>query len=274
MILTISIIGLLLILVIVVYLSYHHIEGFVSTMNTGQLVNSLTPNTPVVFSCSAGSDVTNGIGASAYQIVMNTTVPTPTLNVSPAATGAVPTVTVSDCSMLKNTIQSAAASAGPAAASAPAPAAAAAAAPAAPAAASAPASAPAAPAAPVVPAAPADLSSGSSIVPPMGAGPAPYGAMNGTTPSHGAIPSRTDVVPQVSMSPTGQAASMLQQKSDLLKDIQKIFRNELLASRSTDASTMNTSSCAGSPSMSQGEEYNSKMIKKDSIPCWGCSLDY
>jgi hypothetical protein len=49
----------------------------------------------------------------------------------------------------------------------------------------------------------------------------------------GSSPTRTDVVPQVSLSESGYTALMLQQKSDLLKDLQKLVRNEVLANRST-----------------------------------------
>lgn len=49
----------------------------------------------------------------------------------------------------------------------------------------------------------------------------------------GSLPTRTDIVPQVSFSDNGYNALMLQQKADLLKDIQKVVRNEVLANRST-----------------------------------------
>ena len=55
-----------------------------------------------------------------------------------------------------------------------------------------------------------------------------------TTPStSGSSPTRTEVVPEVSFSDSGYNAMALQQKSDLLKDIQKVVRNEVLANRST-----------------------------------------
>jgi hypothetical protein len=96
-------------------------------------------------------------------------------------------------------------------------------------------------------------------------------------------------------------AMALKYKSDLLKDLQKVVRNELIANRMTkrfesddnDDCNMNGDSDA----MAQGREYGchrqdtyrcpknpdgscppvpdmSDYIKKDSIPCFGCSLDY
>jgi len=118
-----------------------------------------------------------------------------------------------------------------------------------------------------------------------------------TTPASNAsatYPQNNTVQPQVAVSDTGYDAMSLQQKSDLLKNIQKIFRNELIANRSTDASVMDTSSssCSDTDSTEQGQEYNkvlcpsnpngscppipdmTQYIKKDAIPCWGCSVDY
>ena len=155
--------------------------------------------------------------------------------------------------------------------------------------------APAKPVAPV-PATGSDLSKGSSIVPSSGAGPA--SALHHATAATSAMgasnaaanPRRNDVQPQVVVSDIGYDAMGLKQKSDLLSSIQKMFRNELLASRSTDASMIDPASCSSSTtdSTSQGCEYNktsdkescssepdmSKYIKKDSIPCYGCALDY
>lgn len=99
-------------------------------------------------------------------------------------------------------------------------------------------------------------------------------------------PIRQDVKPEVSLSDTGYTAMDLQNKSSLLKDIQQIVHNELTSCRNSpdnnpismqDASG---SSCSASDSVNQGEEYKrskidmSEYIKKDAIPCWGCSLDY
>lgn len=98
-------------------------------------------------------------------------------------------------------------------------------------------------------------------------------------------PSRQDVTPQVSLSDTGYTALELQNKSNMLKNIQKIVRNEIVASRNqpeNNPMAMANESCdsSGSNAMQQGNEYKrnksdmSEYIKKDSIPCWGCSLDY
>jgi hypothetical protein len=137
------------------------------------------------------------------------------------------------------------------------------------------------------PAAGSDLSKGSSLVPASGAGPAPFSSLS--TPALGAnlganaaAPRRTDVQPQNTLSETAQTAMESQGKSDFLKSIQKIIRNELLASRSTDSDMMGSSdaSCNSSDATQQGQDYMSaksdmsKYIKKDSIPCYGCSLDY
>ena len=116
------------------------------------------------------------------------------------------------------------------------------------------------------------------------------------------VPTRNDVVPQVSISGSGYNAMNLQERAELLKDIQKLVRNEVLASRSTTPvingnTTSNTAS--NTDSTAQGQEYEgscykdteyrcpknsdgtcppvpdmSEYIRKDAIPCWGCSLDY
>jgi hypothetical protein len=125
--------------------------------------------------------------------------------------------------------------------------------------------------------------------------------------ANSSMPVRNDVVPQVSISGSGYDAMTLQQKADMLKDIQKVVRNEVLASRSTtpllngNGNGNGNGSCKGngSDSTAQGQEYSdncckdteyrcpknpdgscppvpdmSQYIKKDQIPCWGCSLDY
>jgi len=132
-------------------------------------------------------------------------------------------------------------------------------------------------------------------------------ASSNTAASTAANPQRNDVQPQVAMSNTSYDAMNLKQKSDLLTNIQKMFRNELLANRSTDASIKDTSPSSSSHSSStqQGNEFNkasqkcdgssdedsyrcpknpdgscppmpdmTQYIKKDAIPCWGCSVDY
>jgi len=147
---------------------------------------------------------------------------------------------------------------------------------------------PAGPMGPPGPAAGSDLSKGSSLVPASGAGPAPFSSLS--TPAVGAnlsanaaAPQRTDVQPQNGLSETAQTAMSAQSKSDFLKSIQKMIHNELLASRSTDSNMVGASSdasCNGSDATQQGQDYMSsksdmsKYIKKDSIPCYGCTLDY
>ncbi len=159
---------------------------------------------------------------------------------------------------------------------------------------------------PVAPASKSDLSKGLSNASSSGAGFVPASQTNVATGS-ASNPQRNDIQPQVAMSDTSYDAMSLKQKSDLLSNIQKIFRNELLANRSTDSSVMDTSSssCSDSSSTQQGNEFNKKSqkgdspsdedsyrcpknpdgscppvpdmtqyIKKDAIPCWGCSVDY
>lgn len=118
--------------------------------------------------------------------------------------------------------------------------------------------------------------------------------------SSAATPRRTEVRPQVTLSDTGYTAMELKQRSDLIKDIQKIVKNELLADRATHHANTGQMDYSGqSASTMQGREYGrhsqksdynnddsdnmgntqhcpdmSNYIKKDSIPCWGCSLDY
>lgn len=119
-----------------------------------------------------------------------------------------------------------------------------------------------------------------------------------------ATPQRFDIKPEISLSPTGYDAMSLQQKSELLKDIQKVVKNELLANRLTTPLTKNRGYYDETTSTEQGKEYEynchkksednchkksddncskkseescpdmSKYIKKDEIPCWGCKLDY
>ena len=139
-------------------------------------------------------------------------------------------------------------------------------------------------------------------------GATPTGATASTgTALSAANPQRNDVQPQVTLSDTSYDAMALKQKSDLLSSIQKMFRNELLANRSTDSSVIDktTSSSSTSSSTQQGNEFNkasqkcddtsdedsyrcpknpdgscppvpdmTQYIKKDAIPCWGCSVDY
>ena len=120
--------------------------------------------------------------------------------------------------------------------------------------------------------------------------------------SDAATPSRQDVTPQVVVSDTGYTAMDLQNKSSLLKDIQQIVRQEIITSRnqptnhpmalqsnrsskscdtkSHDNESCDNESCNDSNAVTQGNEYQqgkhdmSQYIKKNAIPCWGCSLDY
>ncbi len=120
------------------------------------------------------------------------------------------------------------------------------------------------------------------------------------TPTAGpsATPQRVDLVPEVSISGTGYDAMSLQERADLLRDIQKVVKNEILSHRLTTP-IISATATKPSDSTAQGQEYESscykdteyrcpknpdgtcppmpdmsKYIKKDAIPCYGCSLDY
>lgn len=122
----------------------------------------------------------------------------------------------------------------------------------------------------------------------------------------GAYPKNENVDPDTTLSATAYEAIELQKRSKLLEDIQKTVRNEVLAARSTTpvepgCDTVQTELIA------QGQEYTdtcykgnkdtcyndteykcpknpdgscppipdmTKFIKKDSVPCWGCNIDY
>lgn len=100
----------------------------------------------------------------------------------------------------------------------------------------------------------------------------------------GSIPSNVTITPDVALSDTGYNATELQKRLALLRDIKKAVRDELIASRShKDNHPMGMCDDTDSgdcDSVQQGNEYRrskedmSKYIKKDSIPCWGCTLDY
>ena len=134
--------------------------------------------------------------------------------------------------------------------------------------------------------------------------------------SSSASSSASSSPPHVHLSDIGYTAMSLQEKSDILKDIKKMVKNEILANRSMDDNTKNCQSMNSvTDSTAQGQEYEStsmhglhakdscgsvngvdehgamngamngtmnsacnhdmsQYIKKDSIPCWGCSLDY
>ena len=122
----------------------------------------------------------------------------------------------------------------------------------------------------------------------------------------------TVINPKVELSDTGCNAMKLNKQSNLLNDIQKIIHNEMLSHRRLDVSVKNTSSRSraggaasgaagaikptpmGSESITRKKSGNnmlspgscnssvqcgdepdmSKYIRKDQIPCYGCSLDY
>lgn len=89
-------------------------------------------------------------------------------------------------------------------------------------------------------------------------------------------------------------AMTLKQRSNLLHEIQRTVRDELLASRALekpDRVNVGQSSSSRCSSDEQGQEYEmrcpknpdgscppvpdlTEYIRKDQIPCWGCSIDY
>lgn len=114
-------------------------------------------------------------------------------------------------------------------------------------------------------------------------------------------PQNNQVMPEISISGNGYDAMTLQQRMELLKDIQKVVRNELISQRTTQPiiSGETRKSPSASDSTAQGKEYTkscykgadescpsypdgscppvpdmTQYIKKDAIPCWGCALDY
>jgi hypothetical protein len=117
--------------------------------------------------------------------------------------------------------------------------------------------------------------------------------------NNSSTPTRNDVVPEISISGSGYDAMTLQQRAELLKDIQKVVRNEILANRSVSPVIANNNTSTQTDSTAQGKEYENschkdteyrcpknpdgtcpplpdmtEYIRKDSIPCWNCSLDY
>jgi hypothetical protein len=73
----------------------------------------------------------------------------------------------------------------------------------------------------------------------------------------------------------------LQKNASLLQNIKQLIRAELLANRNNPENICGDNmDDDGSYCTRQGDEYNcnkpdmSKYIKKDAIPCWGCTLDY
>jgi hypothetical protein len=155
-------------------------------------------------------------------------------------------------------------------------------------------SAPSAPSAPSVPVAPTASTTPATPVPILPGVPTP------TPEAPPAAPQNNQVMPEISISGSGYDAMTLQQRMELLKDIQKVVRNELISHRSTDPIISGeTRKSSESDATAQGKEYKkscykgadescpsypdgscptvpdmSQYIKKDAIPCWGCALDY
>ena len=256
MILKASIVGMVVLLIIVLTISYYiNEEGFISQMTASQ---AIAMSGGMVFMCSTG-DIRGGNGAGPYR--MSTVNGVSTITV---ATGSTATVSISNCQVLKLGANTAAdvmmASATTAPATAPTTTSTTA-----PTtvsttmAATAPATAPAT----VMPS-----TLGSSLTS------ATSTAVPQTTQS-AAKPKRTDIKADIDVSKTAQKAMYLKQQSDFLKDLQIMIRNELRSARATDSSTVESNdSCDETSAISQGKEYASNTIKKDAIPCWGCSLDY
>jgi hypothetical protein len=141
-----------------------------------------------------------------------------------------------------------------------------------------------------IPSQPSDIKASTLLPPSLGAaGPAPVDSIQALSPSPALLPSPSQA----------PEASAIKNQSDLLANIQKVIHNELLANRAMDTSVHATSQAASSPSLTQGREHQkaapaaaagsahaagcsgepctcdqSEYIKKDSIPCWGCALDY
>jgi hypothetical protein len=110
------------------------------------------------------------------------------------------------------------------------------------------------------------------------------------------------VIAETNLSETGLSAAELQKQMGFFGLIQNIVRNEILASRSTEPILPGQTQAEPKKetnATAQGKEYEdscykgtpyrcpknpdgscppvpdmSKYIKKDQIPCWGCSLDY
>jgi len=108
-------------------------------------------------------------------------------------------------------------------------------------------------------------------------------------PSSGSMPDRTDITPDNKVSDMASMAMALKYKSDLLKDLQKVVRNELIADRMTQRLDRDDNDADDdTDAMAQGREYGchrkdtyhcsnssdmSDCSKKDNTPCFGCSPD-
>lgn len=159
------------------------------------------------------------------------------------------------------------------------------------------------PAAPLsVPTAPLSVAPSASASPSASAAPSPVAPAAPTAPSvtgeNGIARSpmiRTDENKNtIVLSQESIDSIALQLKSKILGDTQKSVKNSALVERqTTPVQSITESKAATSPSSQQGKEYDeskpcpaypdgscppypdmSKYIKKDSIPCWNCSIDY
>jgi hypothetical protein len=77
-------------------------------------------------------------------------------------------------------------------------------------------------------------------------------------------PINSTISPQVSVSDDAYAAMLLKQKSEILQDLQKIVRNEILAQRSTNPVAPSGPKSSTTHSTEQGKEYSRKNHKRDS----------
>ena len=93
----------------------------------------------------------------------------------------------------------------------------------------------------------------------------------------------TVINPKVEISDTGYDAMKLNKQSNMLNDIQKIIHNEMLSHRTLDVSVKNVGSSGAKKGAKAGTSQCSstdpqpdmaQYIKKDQIPCYGCTLDY
>lgn len=104
---------------------------------------------------------------------------------------------------------------------------------------------------------------------------------------------------KVEVSPSGYDAMTKNQRASLLRDIQKVVRNELISKRALEHVKDQEDDYDDedeSDSTAQGRDYKknsfksedacsadskcdplvdmTKYIRKDQIPCWGCNIDY
>jgi hypothetical protein len=213
---------LVVILVVVIATSYYiNKEGFDDITNSlGSAINTVTPEVASLLNNSPQAAALLSAASQLAAPPAGSTVAAPPTAAAPAAPAAPTTTRPSAASTAL----------APAAALAAAPAAALATAPAA-----------AAPALATAPAAVRPSAASTALAPapalaaaPTAAPPAPACSPSGPLVTPGSsTPSRTDVVPEVSLTENGYNALMLQQKADILKDLQKVIRNEVLANRST-----------------------------------------